>query len=247
MTLRTNAADTAGDARGPVQRRHADDTTPQTGVARIDARRWPLRAAIALKAGVLAVSAGAAVLPLPQLDGKGMEWRLLIVAAAAVVVPTAWRRRFRPYPATADWLLMTPFVLDLIGNLAGWYDSVARFDDVFHFVNWSLLTAAFLAWRFRRVVSPRDGVLLGTGVGAIAIVVWEIAEWAAGELGAAEALGLTYADTISDLALSTLGGFVGSVAAVRIFAGPRRSAECLSQVAACDASERQEDNETTTY
>lgn len=194
--------------------------TAPTRVERIDGRRWPLRLAVAVKAGLVAASAAAALLPFARLEGKGMGWRLLIVLAAASVVPLAWRGRFSPYPATADWLLMSPFVLDLVGNLAGWYDSVDRFDDAFHFLNWVLVAAAFLAWRFRRVASASDGVLLGTGVGAIAIVVWEIAEWAAGELGAAEALGLTYADTISDLALSTLGGLVGAVAAVRLFAGP---------------------------
>lgn len=65
--------------------------------------------------------------------------------------------------------------------------------------------------------------MLGTGFGAVAIVVWEIAEWAAGELGAGEALGLTYPDTISDLALSTAGGFVGALIAT-IILDPSRTA-----------------------
>ena len=96
-------------------------------------------------------------------------------------------------------------------------------DDVFHFVNWILLVAAFLAWRFRRTDSLRDARLLGTGFGALAIVAWEIAEWIAGELGAGEALGLTYGDTVGDLALSTTGGFIAAIISVRLF-GARHTA-----------------------
>ena len=39
-----------------------------------------------------------------------------------------------------------------------------------------------------------------------------------GELGAGEALGPTYDDTISDLALSTTGGLIGALLGVRFFA-----------------------------
>lgn len=195
--------------------------TPMTEVERLDAGRAMTRWALALKVVSIAVSVAAAFEPFEQLEGKGMLWRLPIIALAALVVPVAWRRRFSPYPATADLLVMAPFALDLIGNLAGWYDSFAHFDDVFHFVNWVLLVGAFLAWRYRRNTAQRDTVMLGTGFGAIAIVVWEIAEWAAGELGAGEALGLTYADTISDLALSTTGGLIGALVAARLFGTPR--------------------------
>ena len=190
---------------------------PLLVVERLDNGRWALRLVLGFKAALVAASAAAAVVPLDQLEGKGMAWRLPIVAIAVAVVPLAWRRRFMPYPATADLLAMLPFVLDLGGNVAGLYDSFSHFDDVFHFVNWVLLAGAFLAWRFRRTRSSRDAVMLGTGFGAIAIVVWEIAEWIAGELGAAEALGLTYADTISDLALSTTGGFIGAIIAAAAF------------------------------
>ena len=197
-----------------------------TGVERLDANRRSYRCAVLLKVVLLATSAAAAVVPLDQLEGKGMAWRLPIVVVASSVVPLAWRRRFTPYPATADLLAMSPFVLDLVGNVAGLYDSFGHFDDVFHFVNWVLLVGAFLAWRFRRLADRRDAVKIGTGFGAVAIVVWEIAEWIAGELGAAEALGLTYADTISDLALSTTGGLIGAILAVIAF-GPTGAAAAL--------------------
>ena len=191
-----------------------------TGVERIDRARWPLKVAWAVKLVLLAAFVVAMTVPLEQLEGKGMAYRFPLFAAAAVLVPLAWRRRFAPYPATADWLVVSPFLLDTVGNFAGLYDSFNHADDVFHFVNWILITAAFLAWRFRRTDSPNDARLLATGFGALAIVAWEIAEWIASELGAGEALGLTYDDTISDLALSTLGGFVGAMTAVMILGPP---------------------------
>lgn len=192
-----------------------------TGVERLDGSRWPLRLALALKALLLLALIVAATVPLEQLEGKGMAYRLPLFAAAAALVPLAWRKRFDPYPAVADCLVVAPFLLDTAGNFAGLYDSFGHADDVFHFVNWILITAAFLAWRFRRTDSRRDARLLATGFGALTIVAWEIAEWVAGELGAGEALGLTYDDTISDLALSTTGGLIGALIAAAVF-GPRR-------------------------
>lgn len=218
-TSSSAGAEQGADASSRTPRVQPNAAPQITSAERLDRSRWSQRWALTLKAALVTASLAAAVAPLDQLDGKGMAWRLPIVAAAAAVVPLAWRRRFTHYPATADLLLMSPFALDLVGNLAGWYDSFSRFDDVFHLVNWVLLVAAYLAWRFRRTSSLADAVMLGTGFGAIAIVAWEIAEWAAGELGAGEALGLTYADTISDLALSTLGGLVGALIAVRLL-GP---------------------------
>ena len=192
-----------------------------TGAERIDGAGWPLRLSLVMKLVLLAGFVVAVTVPLEQLEGKGMAYRFPLFAAAAVLVPLAWRKRFSPYPATADWLVVSPFLFDTAGNFAGLYDSFDHADDVFHFVNWIMITAAFLAWRFRRTYSPRDARLLATGFGALAIVAWEIAEWIASELGAGEALGLTYADTISDLALSTTGGLLGAVAAVALLGPPR--------------------------
>ena len=191
-----------------------------TGVERIDRANWPLRVGWSMKIVLLAACVVAITVPLDQLEGKGMAYRVPLFAAGVLLVPLAWRKRFSPYPATADWLVVSPFLLDTAGNFAGLYDSFNHADDLFHFFNWILITAAFLAWRFRRTASPRDARLLATGFGALAIVAWEIAEWIAGELGAGQALGLTYDDTISDLALSTTGGLLGAIVAAVVF-GPR--------------------------
>ncbi len=178
-----------------------------------------------MKPALAAVFVVALTVPLDHLEGKGMAFRFPLFMASAALVPLAWLslRRFRPYPATADALVVAPFLLDTLGNLAGVYDTFDATDDVLHTLNWVLLVAAFHAWRFRRTDMRRDAVLLGVGVGAVAIVGWEIAEWIVAETGAGGGLSLTYGDTIGDLALSTVGGLAGSVLGVGLFAPARRS------------------------
>ena len=125
----------------------------------------------------------------------------------------------------ADALLAAPFLLDTLGNLLGIYDAAESTDDVLHFVNWILLVAAFHAFRFRNVADRRDAILLGYGFGALAIVGWEALEWLVSEdgIGGADGLALTYGDTIGDLVLSSTGGLLGSLVAVR-WLGPRATA-----------------------
>ncbi len=78
------------------------------------------------------------------------------------------------------------------------------------------LVAAYHAFRFRRVGHRAEAVFLGYGFGAIAIVWWEIMEWAVSEdgFGGAGGLALTYQDTVIDLLLSSTGGLVGSLLGV---------------------------------
>ena len=194
------------------------------GVERLDGASWAWRLAMGMKAALAAAFAVALVVPLDHLEGKGMAFRFPLFMLSAVVVPLAWRRRFSPYPATADSLVVAPFLIDTLGNLLGIYDSFNATDDVLHTINWVLLVAAFHAWRFRRTEDRRDARLLGAGIGALAIVGWEIAEWIVAETGAGGGLSLTYDDTIADLALSTVGGVIGSGLGVRLFA-PRSAAE----------------------
>lgn len=191
-----------------------------SGAERWDAHRWAVGAALGMKAALALAFVVALTVPLDQLEGKGMAFRFPLFMLSAVVVPLAWRRRFSPYPATADVLVVAPFLLDTLGNLAGLYDAYDATDDVLHTVNWVLLVGAFHAWRFRRggsadAMSRSDAWLLGAGLGALAIVGWEIAEWIVAETGAGGGLALTYGDTVGDLALSTAGGMLGSWLGVR--------------------------------
>lgn len=197
----------------------------------LDVDRYPATRVVnlAVKVALVASFAVAIGLSPDTVDGKAMGFRAPLFLAPAVLVPIAARvRRWEPYPHTADALLSAPFLIDTLGNLFGVYDEFPQTDDVLHAVNWVLLVAAFHAFRFRNVHDRRDAVLLGYGFGAIAIVWWEIMEWTVSEdgIGGAGGLSLTYGDTIGDLLLSSTGGLIGSLLAVR-WLGPRTSNSAL--------------------
>lgn len=163
--------------------------------------------------------------PPDVLEGKAMGFRAPLFLAPAIIVPMLARfRNWEPYPHTADALLTAPFLLDTLGNLFGFYDRWLVTDDVLHAINWVLLVAAYHAFRFRNVFDRRQAIFLGYGVGAIAIIWWEILEWAVSVdgFGGAGGLALTYEDTVFDLFLSSTGGLVGSWLAVRLL-GPTQS------------------------
>ena len=205
--------------------RSADDTQ-LVGVAALDARPRAVAVAMAFKVALALCFVVAIAVPLDHLEGKGMAFRFPLFMLSAVVVPLAWRGRFRPYPATADVLIVAPFLIDTLGNLAYVYDTFDATDDVLHTLNWILLVGAFHAWRYRRGgaagrLSRGDAWLLGAGLGALAIVGWEAAEWIVAETGAGGGLDLTYDDTVADLVLSTTGGMIGSALAVTLFPSRR--------------------------
>ncbi|WP_423919560.1 hypothetical protein [Candidatus Poriferisodalis sp.] len=200
----------------------ATGTDPISSVVALDSRRRAVAVAMAFKVALALCFVVAIAVPLDHLEGKGMAFRFPLFMLSAVVVPLAWRGRFGPYPATADVLIVAPFLIDTLGNLAYVYDTFDATDDVLHAVNWILLVGAFHAWRYRRGgganrLSRTDAWLLGTGLGALAIVGWEAAEWIVAETGAGGGLDLTYDDTVADLVLSTGGGMIGSVLAVTLF------------------------------
>jgi len=177
----------------------------------------------AVKASLVALFAVAVFVPLDALEGKAMAARAPVFLAPAIVVPILARaRNWAPYPHVGDALLSAPFAADTLGNVVGFYDRYPVTDDVLHAVNWVLLVGAFHAFRFRNVGDRRDAVLLGYGFGALAIVWWEAFEWLVSSdgLGGADGLSLTYSDTVGDLVLSSTGGLVGSIVAVRLL-GPR--------------------------
>lgn len=161
------------------------------------------------------------------VEGKAMGFRAPLFLAPAVLVSLLARQRgWDPYPHTADALLSAPFLLDTLGNLLGFYDDYAVTDDVLHTINWILLVAAFHAFRFRNVHHRGDAIMLGYGFGAIAIIWWEVMEWAVSEdgFGGAGGLALTYEDTVADLFLSNTGGLIGSVLALW-WLGPTKSTD----------------------
>ena len=108
-----------------------------------------------------------------------------------------------------------PFVLDLLGNLFQFFDTVQNFDDLLHFINWMFLCAAFVAMFDPVKLAPWNRAALGTGFGAFAIILWEFMEYLIMQSGTT-GLHLSYEDTVTDLLLSSCGGLVGSLVMVRL-------------------------------
>ena len=171
---------------------------------------WGVRAAL-----VLAVAFSVAFPDLPRFEGKGMAFRAPFYLLPMAVVPVAWRLRGRrpPYPHLVDALVISPFLVDTLGNALNFYESYASTDDVLHFVNWVLLVAGITLALLRTRLPALAVWALAYGIGGLAIIWWEAAEWLVQELGTA-GLGLTYGDTIGDLVLSSTGGAVGAALAL---------------------------------
>lgn len=195
--------------------------TTVLAIDRLDAAKW---VNLGVKAALFASFFVALVFQPEVVEGKAMPLRAPLFLAPAVIVPILARtRNWRPYPHTADALASAPFLVDTLGNLFGFYDSFDATDDVLHLLNWVLLVAAFHAFRFRNVHQNREAVLLGYGFGAMAIIWWEVMEWAVSTdgWGGAGGLDLTYGDTVGDLLLSSTGGLIGSIVAVVTLGAPR--------------------------
>jgi predicted HAD superfamily Cof-like phosphohydrolase len=194
--------------------------------ARMVRRRppWWLVAAKVVLAGLLATGTF-----FPQVGGfagKGTAFRLPLFLLPALVIPAVRlikRGPPSPYPVALDAGLTLPFLLDTAGNAFGLYDSVDVTDDVLHFVNWALLFGG-VTTALRRAALPKWIVwAAGSGFGAMGSIFWELSEYGVMQTGVA-GLHLTYADTLGDLVLSTLGGCFGALVAVRLGPEPPQPA-----------------------
>ncbi|MBC8363677.1 MAG: hypothetical protein H8E59_01580 [Actinobacteria bacterium] len=168
-----------------------------------------------VKGALIACLLAGLVFPgIPGVEGKGWPERAIGYPISLLIVPLVWHVRGRrvAYPHLADALFVTPFVLDLLGNLVNLFDTFDQFDDILHFVNWTFLVAAFVLFLRPYVLARWNLVMLGSGLGAIAIIAWEGVEWVIQEMGTT-GLQLTYDDTVGDLLLSTSGGVLGAVMA----------------------------------
>lgn len=197
-----------------------------TRVLAYDRATWVKIANITIKIALVVTFAVAIIVEPSGAQGKGMEYRAPAFLGSAVLVPViAIRRNWEPYPHTADALLAAPFFLDTFANTAGFYERFNATDDVLHLVNWILLVAAFHAFRFRNVHHRKDALLLGYGVGGLAIIWWEAFEWllsTEGPLAGGGGLALGYTDTVGDLILSSSGGLVGSLLAIQVLGPPHQ-------------------------
>ena len=171
---------------------------------------WGVRIAL-----VLALAFSVAFPGLPQFEGKGMAFRAPFYLLPMAAVPIGWRLRGRrpPYPYLGDALIVAPFLVDTLGNAFNFYNTFSSTDDVLHFVNWVLLVGGIAVLLLRTSMNRLSVWAMAYGIGGLAIIWWEAAEWLVQELGTA-GLDLTYGDTIGDLFLSSTGGAIGAGLAV---------------------------------
>ncbi|MFP5213720.1 MAG: hypothetical protein ACLGPL_10100 [Acidobacteriota bacterium] len=116
------------------------------------------------------------------------------------------------------------FVLALIGNAAGFtwniYKKVWWYDDVMHFYGGFVASLSFgsVWWgAISRLYFRRPAMLVAT-VAALALaigILWEIGEALGDMVLPHSSLIGGVADTVSDLVLDTLGGFLGSLVLIR--------------------------------
>ncbi len=179
---------------------------------------WLVRGALVLAIGVSVAFPG-----WEQFEGKGMAFRAPFYLLPLIVVPLVWKWRgsHPPYPYLVDALVVSPFLVDTLGNVFNFYNNYPVTDDVLHFVNWVLLLAGVSLALLRLGLGRLNIWVLAWGIGGLAIIWWEAAEYLVQELGTA-GLQLTYEDTIGDLVLSSTGGAVGSALALALGRGQRR-------------------------
>ena len=151
-------------------------------------------------------------LELERLAGKAMTARAIFYPVSALVIPIGWLlcRRPRPYPHLPDVFLVSPFIIDIGGNVLNLYNTVVWFDDAAHAVTWMLLVLAVGLLIVRLDLAPWITTALAVGFGAVSHILWEIIEFVAMRVGS-PALQLTYEDTIGDLALSLCGTVIAGL------------------------------------
>lgn len=169
---------------------------------------------VAVKVATVALLVLAVLFPTwPQFQGKAFAGRAIGYPVALMVLPVIWwlvGRRKVPFPAAVDVLLGLPFLIDMAGNAANLYDSVAWWDDANHFVNWVLLCAGLGLLLLPGIRESWARVLLVTGLGAVLAIGWELGEWYTFIRHGTE-LDTAYQDTLGDEALGTLGALVAGL------------------------------------
>ncbi|MET1037737.1 MAG: hypothetical protein ABW075_05645 [Aeromicrobium sp.] len=193
------------------------------------ATRYPappvLRSAtIAAKIGLFLLLGLALLVPgFGNLDGKGLLPRAVGYPVAVLAIPyiwfTWWRSR-ASFPWTADFLITFACFSDIFGNYLNLYDSVESFDNLIHFVNTGLLTAAIILLTMHRSTSLGAVIERSLAFGVSAALVWEIAEYVAFLRWSPERLG-AYADTLSDMSLGALGSVLAGLVVHRMWRNGR--------------------------
>lgn len=185
-------------------------------------RRFALWLDLALKALLVGLLLFALARPdLPQFHGKAILARAILYPLAALIVPVVWWLRGRSgrargaYPFAMDILLTLPFLIDVAGNAANFYDTIDHWDDANHFVNWAILVAAFGQLLIRLPVGRWETFGLAVGFGSVTAVLWEFAEYFTFIRNSPE-LQTAYTDTLGDLALGLSGSVLAATLTVTV-------------------------------
>lgn len=175
-------------------------------------RPWVLWLDVAVKVVFVGLLAFGAFSGLEQFEGKAFGWRLAAYPIAAAVVPIGWVLAGRPppYPYALDILLVSPFLVDVLGNTFDLYDTIDWWDDANHFANWALLSLAVgqLVLRFR--LPPVELFVIVVGAGGVAAILWELGEYVAFIRNSPE-LETAYEDTLGDMLLGLAGSVVAAL------------------------------------
>jgi hypothetical protein len=143
-----------------------------------------------------------------------MTGRAIGYPLAALVVPVVWfvlsRRRRLRYPVVVDILVVLPFVIDMAGNAANLYDTISWWDDVNHFVNWTILAGGFGVFLLSTTLDRWPIFGLAVGFGATTAILWELLEYLTFIRHSPE-LKTAYHDTLGDLALGLAGSVVAGL------------------------------------
>ncbi len=180
-------------------------------------RSWVFWLDVAVKVALVGILAFGAFSGLEQFEDKAFGWRLVFYPLAAVIVPVGWwlAKKPQPYPYALDILLVAPFLVDVIGNALDLYDSISWWDDLNHFVNWALLGLAVGQLVLRFPLPRFAAFVIVAGVGAIAAILWELAEYFA-FIRNSDELDTAYTDTLGDMTLGLTGATLAALATVTV-------------------------------
>jgi len=174
---------------------------------------------IAIKVGTVGLLAWAILNPdLPQFQGKAFAGRAIAYPVALLAIPIVWwllARTRIPFPVASDILFGLPFLIDVVGNALNLYDTIDRWDDLNHLVNWFLHTAAIGLLLRYGPWGPGTRVALAFLWAVTSAVLWEFAEFVTFVPNSPEAA-TAYRDTLGDIALGMLGGLLAALLTARM-------------------------------
>jgi hypothetical protein len=141
------------------------------------------------------------------------------------------------YPHLVGILLTVPLVVDLVGNVRNYYDSVEHFDDWVHFANPVLIMVGGVLVLGNLGVPRWTVAVMSFSIGCTLSMFWELIEGGVLERIAGVRLGLTEADTVSDMANGVVGALLGTVLGLALLHGYARRAPDFAPDADVDEPE----------